>query len=135
MRSLTGLVTQEPLSVTFYRNRALRDWVQGVRAQGRADAVFVYSSSMLQYADGFDRPMVIDFADVDSAKWREYATRHGWPMSWVYRREAQSLLDELEELPFVGFTIRSISRPASSFVTTVTKPAGSVLVAASPRLL
>ena len=92
VRSLTGLVTQEPLSVTFYRDRALRDWVQGVRAQGRADAVFVYSSSMLQYASGFSQPMVIDFADVDSAKWREYATRHGWPMSWVYRREAQSLL-------------------------------------------
>jgi sugar transferase (PEP-CTERM/EpsH1 system associated) len=92
VRSLTGLATQEPLTVTFYRDRALRAWVQGVRAQGRADVLFVYSSSMLQYAHGFDLPMVIDFADVDSAKWADYGQRHGWPMSWVYRREALHLL-------------------------------------------
>jgi sugar transferase (PEP-CTERM/EpsH1 system associated) len=92
VRSLTGLATQEPLTVTFYRDRALRAWVQSVRAQGRADVLFVYSSSMLQYAEGFDLPMVIDFADVDSAKWADYGQRHGWPMSWVYRREALHLL-------------------------------------------
>jgi hypothetical protein len=30
--------------------------------------------------------------DVDSAKWTQYADRHAWPMSWLYRREGQRLL-------------------------------------------
>jgi len=35
---------------------------------------------------------VIDFVDVDSEKWREYSERRFWPMSWLYRREANELL-------------------------------------------
>ena len=92
VRALTGLAKGEPLTVTFYTDPALRAWVQGVRDQGRADALLVYSSSMLQYSAGFDLPMAIDFADVDSAKWADYGRRHPWPMSWVYRREARRLL-------------------------------------------
>jgi len=93
VRSLIGLARGEPLSVTFYRDRALREWVEDVRDSGRADAIFVYSSSMLPYARGFELPMLIDFADVDSAKWADYGRRHSWPMSWVYRREGRLLLD------------------------------------------
>ena len=92
LRALQGLATGAPLTVAFYSDPALRAWVQDVRDQGRADALLVYSSSMLQYADGFKLPMAIDFADVDSAKWADYGKRHRWPMSWVYRREARTLL-------------------------------------------
>lgn len=92
LRALAGLADGRPLSVAFYRDAALSRWVQQQRAERRADVVFVYSSSMLQYAEGLDLPMAIDFADVDSAKWAEYARRHGFPMSWVYRREAAKLL-------------------------------------------
>jgi len=31
--------------------------------------------------------------DIDSDKWRQYAERKSWPMNWVYRREARTLLD------------------------------------------
>jgi sugar transferase (PEP-CTERM/EpsH1 system associated) len=30
--------------------------------------------------------------DVDSAKWTQYAPRHRWPLSWLYRREGRRLL-------------------------------------------
>jgi sugar transferase (PEP-CTERM/EpsH1 system associated) len=36
--------------------------------------------------------MLVDFVDVDSAKWRDYAGEHAWPMSWLYRREGRKLL-------------------------------------------
>ena len=49
---------------------------------------------MTQYIDGFQRlPTLIDFVDVDSAKWTQYAPRHRWPLSWLYRREGRLLLD------------------------------------------
>jgi sugar transferase (PEP-CTERM/EpsH1 system associated) len=34
---------------------------------------------------------VIDFCDVDSDKWRQYAQRQHWPLSQLYSREARAL--------------------------------------------
>lgn len=36
--------------------------------------------------------LLVDFVDVDSAKWTQYAPVHRWPMSWLYRREGERLL-------------------------------------------
>ena len=48
---------------------------------------------MAQYVrDILDLHVVLDFVDVDSAKWTQYAERHGWPSSLVYRREGRTLL-------------------------------------------
>src|SRR5205823_615822 len=35
---------------------------------------------------------VLDIVDVDSEKWRVYGENSGWPLSWVYAREADRLL-------------------------------------------
>lgn len=35
---------------------------------------------------------LVDFVDVDSAKWTQYAAQHRWPLSWLYRREGERLL-------------------------------------------
>lgn len=36
---------------------------------------------------------VVDFVDVDSDKWAQYAEQQPWPQSWLYRRESRKLLD------------------------------------------
>jgi sugar transferase (PEP-CTERM/EpsH1 system associated) len=36
-------------------------------------------------------PVVMDFVDIDSAKWSQYAKRARPPFSWVYAREAREL--------------------------------------------
>jgi sugar transferase (PEP-CTERM/EpsH1 system associated) len=86
--SLTGLLRGEPLTLAYYRDAELAAWA---RAQ-RADAVVVFSSSMAPYAEGFPGPVLVDFVDVDSAKWADYAGNHRWPLSWLYRREGRELL-------------------------------------------
>ena len=93
LRSLAGLLTGEPLTLRYYRNTALQSWVAQTVAAHQIDALVVFSSSMAPYAlaqPGL--PMLVDLVDVDSAKWTEYADRHVWPMSWLYRREGQQLL-------------------------------------------
>lgn len=116
LRALTGLAKGEPLTVTFYTDAALLTWVERVRDQGRVDALLVYSSSMLQYSAGFKLPMVIDFADVDSAKWADYGQRHPWPMSWVYRREARRLLAvEREGAARAGWSLFATQKEADLF--------------------
>lgn len=90
--SLSGLLRNEPLTLAYYRDAALDAWVQGLRASGKIDGVLVFSSSMAQYAHGLNVPLWVDFVDVDSAKWTDYAANHRWPMSWLYRREGTQLL-------------------------------------------
>ncbi|MEH3086156.1 MAG: TIGR03087 family PEP-CTERM/XrtA system glycosyltransferase [Xylophilus ampelinus] len=91
IRSLAGLASGEALSVRYYRDAGLRAWVRGLA--GRIDAAVVFSSAMTPYADILpDVPMLLDFVDVDSEKWSQYAEARRWPMSWVYRREGRRLL-------------------------------------------
>jgi len=91
--SLAGLLRDEPLTLAYYRDAELDAWVRRVRAGGDVDAVVVFSSSMAPYAEGFgDVPVLVDFVDVDSAKWTDYARARRWPLSWLYGREGRELL-------------------------------------------
>jgi len=93
--SLKGIFGGEPLSVPYYESSELRDWVRRkVYEEGITRMVF-FSSPMAQYApsNGVAVRKIVDFVDVDSEKWRQYSERHAWPMSWLYRREGERLLD------------------------------------------
>jgi polysaccharide biosynthesis protein PslH len=96
LRSLGGLLTHDALGLRYYRNAGLQDWVKQTLVQNNIDATVVFSSVMAQYVDPFPGsvtpPMLVDFVDVDSAKWTQYAANHRWPMSWLYRREGERLL-------------------------------------------
>ncbi|MDP2809132.1 MAG: TIGR03087 family PEP-CTERM/XrtA system glycosyltransferase [Rhodocyclaceae bacterium] len=93
LRSLSGLLSGEALSLPYYRNAALRAWVARTCAAVPIDAAVVFSSVMADYVPDMARlPTLVDFVDMDSAKWRQYATAHRWPLSWLYRREGERLL-------------------------------------------
>ncbi|MDR7295170.1 sugar transferase (PEP-CTERM/EpsH1 system associated) [Pelomonas aquatica] len=91
--SLRGLASGEPLSLPYYRDAGLQAWVDETAARVGFDAVVVFSGVMAQYTRGLKGvKTLVDFVDVDSAKWRDYAPEHAWPMSWLYRREFTKLL-------------------------------------------
>ena len=93
MRSLNALLADDPLTLRYYRDAGLQDWVDRIFRQQKIDAIVVFSSAMAQYVESKTRlPIIIDFVDVDSAKWTQYAPNHRWPMSWLYRREGTRLL-------------------------------------------
>lgn len=90
-----GWLTGEPLSFRFFRHNALARWVDYVMTTINPDVVVVSSSNMAQYVISHPhRPKcrVIDFVDVDSAKWREYAEKGSGVMRFVYAREARLVL-------------------------------------------
>lgn len=92
LRSLTGMFTGEALSLPYYRDAALSAWVDAKLNSGM-DAIVVYSSAMAQYVMSADKTRrVMDFVDIDSDKWLQYAETKTWPMSWLYRREGRQLL-------------------------------------------
>ena len=90
--SLRGLINNEPLTLSYYRDASLHRWVRQLTASHGIDATLVFSSSMAQYAHSSPDQLLVDFVDVDSAKWSDYAQMHSWPLSWLYKREGLQLL-------------------------------------------
>lgn len=94
LKSLSGFLTGEALSLPYYRNAALQAWVDQTIAEQNIQHALIFSSPMAQYLENQAKvSLVADFVDVDSDKWRQYAGSKTWPASWVYRREAQKLLN------------------------------------------
>ena len=93
LHSAYGLLSGEPLTLPYYRSAAMQGWVDMLMADRPIRHAVVYSSAMAQYLTAYPTlHRVIDFVDVDSDKWGQYAERKPWPINWVYRREARTLL-------------------------------------------
>ena len=93
LRSVTGFLTGEPLTLPYYRNAALHRWVMSTIAENNVRKVVVVSAAMAQYVERLPNlRVVLDLVDVDSAKWTQYAERQAWPSSFIYRREGAKLL-------------------------------------------
>jgi len=95
LRSLPALWGKTPLSLPYYRDAALQSWLDHLLAERPVRQAIIFSGAMAQYVEkpayGHLR-RIVDFVDVDSDKWRQYAESQAWPMSWIYRREARTLL-------------------------------------------
>ena len=93
LRSLSGLLSGEALSLPYYRDAGLQAWVARTCATQAIDHAVIFSSVMADYVpEKSSLPMLVDFVDMDSAKRTQYAGTHRWPLSWLYRREGARLL-------------------------------------------
>ena len=94
LRSARGFLSGEALTLPYYYDAGMQAWVMRLLENNPVQRVFVFSSGMAQYVagqHGSNVRRVIDFVDVDSDKWRQYAKSKSWPMSAVYQREARRL--------------------------------------------
>ena len=94
LRALRYLFTTAPLTIPYFFSEELQKEVRKAPAKRSYDRIVVYCSAMAQYVEipevgGI--PTVVDLVDVDSDKWRQYATYAPFPYSSVYRREATNL--------------------------------------------
>ncbi len=93
IKSLIGLITNQPLTVPYYKSNAMQQWIDKTISEKSIDKILVFSSAMAQFVQAYsDKDIIIDFVDVDSDKWLQYSQKQSWPMNWVYRREAKYLL-------------------------------------------
>ena len=89
-----AMITQQPLTHALLDAPGVWAAVQDIVERRCPDVVFAYCSGMAKFAlqPPLDRvPLVLDFVDIDSQKWRDLATESRWPHSWIYRREAATL--------------------------------------------
>jgi sugar transferase (PEP-CTERM/EpsH1 system associated) len=92
-RCASAVVTSAPLTPGLCRADGLMKKFEIAHRQRPFDVALVYSSSMAQYVEGYATlPRVMEFADLDSLKWAQYAQTSRWPLEWIYARESRLLL-------------------------------------------
>jgi sugar transferase (PEP-CTERM/EpsH1 system associated) len=92
IRMVARLPGPVPSSMGFFYSGDLHRRVRRLLEEQRFDLVFVHCSSVAQYvADVRGIPKVLDFGDMDSQKWLEYARYKPFPLSLGYRLEGMKL--------------------------------------------
>lgn len=128
IRSLSGMLSNEALSLPYYRNAELQSWVDGQLKNQAIKNILIFSSPMAQYVNKTGSThRVIDFVDIDSDKWKQYADTKPWPLNWLYRRESRLLLQYEKQVAkdFDGATFVSEAE-ASLFKQLAPEAAGKV---------
>ena len=91
LASLRAMLDGRPLSLAYYQSQQMQAWVDQAMAAHPNIKVLTFSSVMAQYVNRADQFRVMDFVDIDSDKWLQYANNASGIMAWLYRREFNSL--------------------------------------------
>ena len=86
LAAVEALAKGLPVSLTAFASPAMARAV----AARRCDAVYCFSGQMAQYLPA-GAPAVMDFVDMDSAKFAGFAADGAAPIRWMMRREARLL--------------------------------------------
>ncbi len=96
---LLGLFGSRSLSVASFWSKKLNEKVRVLLRKVPIDRIVVSSTPMAEYVRHVaEIPKILDLIDVDSEKWRLYAKCHGFPLSWLYRLEANRLAAYEDEM-------------------------------------
>jgi sugar transferase (PEP-CTERM/EpsH1 system associated) len=91
-RMVLRLPTLAPSSFGYFHSPTLARRIAERAAHERFDLVFAHCSSAAPYVRSIaGTPKILDFGDMDSQKWREYATHRRFPLSLGYWLEAVKL--------------------------------------------
>ena len=93
-RALAALGSRMPCTVAYFNERRLHEQVAKRMRREHFDAILVNSSGMAQFVEPYsDVPRIMQFVDLDSLKWQQYAENSSIPRSWIFRRESHCLLE------------------------------------------
>ena len=99
VRMVAWMPTLMPSSFGFFYSTDLAGRVRALLDREHFDLIFVHCSSVAQYVEQVrDTPKILDFGDMDSQKWLEYARYKRFPLSAGYWLEAKKLEREEKRL-------------------------------------
>ena len=91
-RMIANVASLRPSSFAYFHSPRLAERIRVELSANQYDLIFVHCSSVAPYvADVTAATKVLDYGDMDSQKWREYATHRSFPMSVAYWLEAEKL--------------------------------------------
>lgn len=102
LKSVLYFFSHKALSLPYFYSQKLQKMVDSLLATVAFDCIVCFSSPMAEYIFRSQRhatrnpqlaTRIMDFVDVDSDKWIQYAKYEQWPLSWVYRAEGKRLAE------------------------------------------
>src|SRR5262249_32591194 len=94
LRALRALIAGRPLSVAAFAEPELHAAIKQKFIELKPDLIMVYSCNVAQFADHFPQvPRIMQFAELDSSRWGQYAKRSPIPLRWIYSIEQRRFLD------------------------------------------
>jgi sugar transferase (PEP-CTERM/EpsH1 system associated) len=88
LRAAKAMLVGEPLSVAAFNEMKLHTAIIRKFAEVQPSLIMVYSCNVAQYAEHFPQvPRIMQFAELDSSKWGQYARRSRLPLRWIYAIE------------------------------------------------
>jgi polysaccharide biosynthesis protein PslH len=91
-RALAALCSSSPSSVAYFRSISLQSRIDELLKNGGFDVIIVFCAFMAQYVLRWQHGYrVLDYGDIDSAKWADYSRYKAIPLSWGYALEAVKL--------------------------------------------
>jgi len=99
LRMIARLPTSSPSSLAYFHSPSLARRIRELLRRERFELIFVHCSSAAQYVEHAQGiPKILDFGDMDSQKWLEYARYKPFPLSTGYRLEGWKLEREERRL-------------------------------------
>jgi len=99
LRMVATLPTPITASASFFHSPALQRTIDRLLAEQSFDLIFVHCSSVAHYVQHVRHiPKILDFGDMDSHKWLEYANYKPFPLSLGYWWEGKRVLAEEKRL-------------------------------------
>jgi sugar transferase (PEP-CTERM/EpsH1 system associated) len=89
--AIEAVMRGKPVSLTAFADREIAAACEHVMVTRSIDTIFCFSGQMAQYLPPEEQRIVMDFVDVDSAKFAGYAESARFPVSCMMRREARLL--------------------------------------------
>ena len=91
-RMVARLASSQPSSFGYFHSRHLARQIAAELAREDYELIFVHCSSMAPYVATHEAPLkVLDYGDMDSQKWLEYAQHRPFPLSTGYWLEGRKL--------------------------------------------
>lgn len=92
-RMIARLPLATPSSMGYFYSAELARKVSALLTREHFDLIFVHCSSVAQYVEHVQGiPKILDFGDMDSHKWLEYAHYKPFPLSLGYTLEGRKML-------------------------------------------
>lgn len=95
LAGVEALLKRQPVSLTAFHSQRLQAYVDCVLRERPITAIYVFSGQMGQYVPAsFAGRVILDFVDVDSAKFEAYGEKGSGPRAWIDAREGRLLAAE-----------------------------------------
>jgi len=129
LKALAFAVSARPSSLGYFYDSRLHKSMEQLLKTQTFDLIWVHCSSVAQYVFNYNGcPRIMDFGDMDSEKWFQFAQQRCFPLSLIYRLEGIRLRRYEKELARRFNCSTVVSRGEQRILNSFGFPISSVVI-------